>query len=348
MRTYDVFQQAAGVGVAGKTTTIDLDTSRATRFLMVTVSATMTIAVAVAAAVRNLGSVPSIVDRIRLSESGLDTGIGDLRLFGFASDYLKGQVGSRVRQTSLAVGATNLIERILIPFERVQAALPKETRYRVRDPGNRFQLNFDIDPLPDQRILTPGGGGSTQVFSNIALNVRQYTAEPNDADLPVFAPRWREQIVQVPGASAALRHELDVGSDHIRGITIAQETVTTGLVTDIIKNFQLRNDREIFIGESGLVSWPEYAADKEFFSSGDVFASNGGSMMHLDFQENGRLSNLIGPSNAAGRLRLIFDAQPSASAGASQIRTLLHALTRDVPVSPTGRKVVSPSIPFPV
>lgn len=345
-RSYDLFAQASGVGLAGKTTTIDLDTSRHSRYLAITVSFTETISVAVATAVRNLGSAFAIFDRIRISESGVDTGVGDARLFQFASDFLKGQVGSRVRQTSVAIGATNVIERMIIPFERIAQAIGSETRYRVRNPGNRFQLNFDVNLTPDQRILTPGG--ATLAMTNIVIQVRQYTADANDAQLPLWAPRWREQIVQVPAASTALRHELDIGSDYIRGITIAQETTTTGLVTDALSGVQLRDDKRIFVGETGLVPWAELAADQEFLSNGDVFASNGGSQLHLDFQDRGRLSHVISPAEIAGRLRLIFNAAPSAQAGATQIRTLLHVLTRDVPGVIPGRKVISPTIPFPV
>jgi hypothetical protein len=345
-RSYDLFAQADGALVAGKTTTVDLDTSRHTRYLAITTKLTFTITVAVITAVRNLGSPFAIFDRLRISESGVDTGVGDPRLFGFASDFLKGQAGSRVRQTSTAVAAYNLIERIIIPFERIAQAIGSETRYRVKNPGNRFQLNFDVNATPEQRLATQGG--ATIAVTNGIVSVRQYTADANDAQLPIFAPRWREQIVQVPAASVALRHELDMGSDYLRGITVAQETTTTGLVTDIITSAQLRDDRRIFVGETGLVPWTELASDQEFLSNGDVFASNGGSCLHFDFQDRGRLSHLMSPAEVSGRLRFIFNAAPSASAGASQIRTLLHVLTREVPGTVPGRKVISPAIPYPV
>jgi len=343
-RSYDIFQQASAAGIAGKTAQVDLDSIRHTRYLTVTAQLVFTTTVAVIAAIRNLGNPFSIVDRIRLSESGVDTGVGDPRLFGFASDYLKGQAGSRTRLTSTAIGVYNLIERIVIPFERIAQAIGSESRYRVKNPANRFQLNFDVNATPEQRLATPGG--ATIAVSGIVFQVRQYTAEPNDAQLPLFAPRWREQIVQVPGASAALRHELDMGGDYLRGITIAQETTTTGLVTDAITGVQLRDDRRIFIGESGQVTWAELCADQEFLSNGDVFASNGGSMLHIDFQDRGRLSHLLSPAEISGRLRLLFNAAPSAQPGATQIRTLLHAMTRDVSTSVPNRRVVTPALPF--
>jgi len=83
------FAQADGALVAGKTTTIDLDTSRHTRYLAITTKLTFTISVAVITAIRNLGSPFAIFDRLRISESGVDTGVGDPRLFGYASDWLK-------------------------------------------------------------------------------------------------------------------------------------------------------------------------------------------------------------------------------------------------------------------
>jgi hypothetical protein len=345
-RSYDIFPQATGVGVAGKRTTIDLDTSRHSRYLAVTVSYTMTISVAVITAIRNLGTAWSIFDRLTISESGVDTGVGDPRLFAFASDFLKGQVGTRVRLTSTAIGATNVIERMVIPFERIAQAIGYESRYRVKNPGQRFQLNFDVNAAPESRIATQGG--ATIAITNILINVRQYTADANDAQLPIWAPRWREQIVAVPGTNAALRHELDMGSDYIRGITIAQETTTTGLVTDIITSARLRDDTRIFIGENGLVPWAELAADQEFLSNGDVFASNAGSIVHLDFQDRGRFSHMLSPAEIRGRLRFEFSVNASAQPGNSQIRTLLHVATRDVPGVVPGRKVLAPAIPYPV
>lgn len=345
-RSYDVFAQAAAAGVAGKTATVDLDTSRHSRYLSITTSLTFTTTVAVITAIRNLGSPFAIFDRLRISEAGVDTGVGDPRLFAFASDFLKGQAGSRVRLTSLAIGAYNLTERIIIPFERIAQAIGAETRYRVKNPGNRFQLNFDVNATPEQRLATQGG--ATIAITNMLMQVRQYTADANDAQLPIWAPRWREQIVAVPGTNAQLRHELDMGADYLRGITVAQETTTTGLVTDIITSAQLRDDTRIFVGETGLVPWTELASDQEFISNGDVFSSNGGSMLHFDFQDRGRLSHLLSPAEIHGRLRFIFSVNASAQPGNSQIRTLLHVLTREVPGVIPGRKVIATAIPYPV
>lgn len=346
-RTYDIFAQSDAPLLAGKQAVIDLDTSRHTRFLQLTIKLTLTITVAVATAVRNLGSPFAIFDRLHIQEGGVDTGgVGDPRMFAFASDYLKGQVGTRVRQTAVAIAAYNLVERITIPFERINQALGHETRYRVKNPNSKFQLVFDVNATPEQRLLTPGG--ATLAMTNGILSCRQYTADANDAQLPVYAPRYREQIVQVPAASVALRHELDMGADWLRGITVAQETVTTGLVTDALIGAQLRDDSRIYIGETGLVPWAELAADQESFSNGDVFASNAGSIVHFDFQDRGRLSHMMSPNEVKGRLRLVFNAAPSAQPGATQIKTLLHAMTRDVPGVPKDRRVLTPSIPFPV
>lgn len=349
MRTYNVFQQATGTGLAGKTTSIDLETSFDTRYLMLTLKATVTLGgVGNAAAIRNLGSVAAMYDRIRITESGKDTGVGKLLSFWIASEALRGSAGTFTRQTSLVNGnVANLVERIMIPFERLLDAMPSESRYRVRNPGNRFQIQFDMNAAPETTILTLGAGPSTAAITNATIDVRQYVAESSDSKLPAFAPRWREQILAVSGASASLRHELDIGNDWIAGITVLQETTTTGLVSDIITSFQLRTDSKIYIGESGLVTWADYAADKEWVTSGNVFSLAGGSGIHLDFRESGRKSHMIDPSTAT-KLRFLFNAAPSASAGASQIRTLLHVMSRDESVGANGRRVISPTVGFPV
>lgn len=346
MRNYNIIQATQGVPVAGKPTPIDLETNWDTRFLICTVRAVATISVASATAIRNGGSVLAIFDRVRISESGKDTLIGDPRLLGFASEFLRGAPGTRTRQTVLTVGATNLVERFMIPFERLVQAMPRETRYRVRNKSLKFQLIFETNATPEARLFTVGG--ATVVISAMTIDVRQYVARDNDQVAPIFLPRWTQMDFAVPaGASPDLRAELDIGSDFLAGVTALQETDTTGIVTDILNNVQFRTDERIFIGENGKVKWADLAADQEWVAGGNVFAADNGGIVHFDFRDAGRHTHMIDPGNAL-KLRYMFDAQASASAGTSRIRLLLHRLSRDEAVAAGGRRLVAPEIPYPV
>jgi len=312
--------------------------------VVITARATVTITVAAVTAIRNLGSVFAIFDRLRLNEGGPDTGTGDPRSFAFASEFKRGSAGTSTRLSSTAVGVTNLIERMVIPFEQLQAVL-RETRYRVANPGVRWNLIMDVAADPAARLVTIGG--ATVVVSAISLDVRQYVAGANDALLPVYAPRYRQRELGISGAGTAQEIELDVGRDRLRGLTILQETATTGLVSDIINGFRLIDDEDQYIGEDGTITWSDLAADQEFVSGGNVFAGNNGSIVHLDFAEAGRLSHTLNTPRERN-LRCVFDAQPSvAGAGASRIRILSHLLSRENAVGANGRRVVSLDNPIP-
>jgi hypothetical protein len=345
MRSFNVFQRAAATGmVAGQRARIELDASRDTRYLFLTLSCRVAISVANATSIRNLGSPFAILDMLGLLEGGSVTGQGDPRAFAFASEFLRISAGTHTRLTSPNIATTTITERCVIPFERLYSMVPHETRYRVRNPAAKFDLFVDVNATPAAKLLVVGG--ATVVVDQINLEVQQYVAEPG-ANLPQFAPRWSEQTITVPGTNAKLAQEIEIAGDWIRGITIIQETAAGGLASDIINRAQLRADRKVIIGEDGPVSWSQLAAALEHESGGNVFAANGGSIVHLDFQQGGRLSNILSPFDG-DNLRFVWDVQVSAGgSGSSQIKLLLHRLSRDEEVGTAGRRVIDPELRIP-
>lgn len=345
-RGFNVSQRAPVAGVAGKRIEVKLDAARDSRYLVVTARAKVDISVANATDVRNLGSVFAIFPKIGFDEGGSETGVGRGLAFMGASEYLRGASGTATRLASPNVATTDLVEQIIIPFERLQQVAGYETRYRVREPGLVFSLFLDVDKTPEDRLVTKGG--ATVVVSDIEVSVQQHFTESGDK-LPQLAPRWSEQRLIIAGAGANQEQLIQLSRDYLRGITILPGTVDGGLATDVINGFQLRKDGNagIIIGENGPVDYKEFARAIEFESGGNVFGSAGGSMMHLDFQSGGRLSKLVDPFGE--NLRALWDAQPSGGgAGATEIYLLLHRLSRDEKVYEGGRRVVDPEFTIPV
>lgn len=325
MRTYGITQGEDMAVVAGRRTYVDLEPGRKNRFLLVTINAILTITVAVTT-IQNLGSAAAIFDEMGLDDGGTITAVGDPRSFEFASEFMRGSQGTRTRATALGAGTYNLIERILIPFEYFQAGKPRETQYLNADARKRFRFFMTLNGTASGLAKLVTGGTAT--VTGVTVKVHQHY-DLGEMALPQFAPRWSELVAGVPATNTRQVIELSPGNDWIRGITILQETAAVGLVSDIIRNLQLRFQDEILIGQNGLVDFAQLAAAQEFESGGNVFAANGGSIVHLNFQTHGRLSKIISPYDGSV-LRLVLDATPSLSAGASQVKILLHKLSRDV------------------
>lgn len=330
MRTYGITQTEDMAVVAGRRTYVDLEPGRNNRFLLVTLAATLTITVASVTSILNQGSISALFDELGLDDGGTVTAVGDPRSFEFASEFMRASQGTRVRQTALGVGVYALTERIVIPFEYFFAGKPRETQYLNTDARKKFRFFMTLNGTNSgvAKLVLPGP--ATAVISAVTVKVQQ-AYDLGELALPQFSPRWSELVAAVPVANAAQVIELQPGKDWIRGITILQEGIAGGLVTDIIKRLQLRWQDSFIIGQNGPVDYQQLASMQEFESGGNVFAANAGSIVHLNFQTHGRLTKIISPDDG-NVLRLVLDVAPSvvAGAGSSQIKILLHKLSRDV------------------
>lgn len=295
-------------------------------------------------AIRNRGSVLALFPEIGVAEGGNDKALADARLFGIVSEAFRPSAGTATRLTSLAVGTTKLRETVRIFFENPFSANPRETQFMEHN--IQAALQFFAKYSGDiSRIVDVGTGAAT--LQNPFVRVSQVFDE-DEAALPYFVPQYEVLTAPIALAQAALEIKLGIG-DYIRGLTIMQDTQGIGEVSDIISTLQLRGDKRFWIGADGPCNYEDLARGMEFDVGGSVYASPNGAYLHLNFQEQGRLSKILSPAQDTN-LRLVLGVAPSAAAGAvaSYVRVLVHKLVRDPYVSPTGRTVVNPTLPIPV
>jgi hypothetical protein len=142
--------------------------------------------------------------------------------------------------------------------------------------------------------------------------------------------------MQVNGAVSAQADFIRT-TNLIRQIIVSQE-VGGVEVSDIVNSFALRGDFRDIIGPTPM-DVNDFALDSEYEFGGAVISSNR-AHFGLNFQRYGRLSNTLNPAQDVN-LRFEYNAQPSATAGQSIIRTTLFELVRDPAVT-------AAQIPFPV
>jgi hypothetical protein len=312
--------------------------SVANRFLMCRISATIQISVANATAVRNGGWVAALFSDMGILEAGNPIAAGDPRMFAFASEYYRGGPGTATHLTSPNIGTYNLVQEVMIPFELVNHAVnPRETQLLELDPAAALELYFTQAANNGRdRILTVGG--ATVAITNVTVKVQQYY-DRLEGDLPLFRPSWRQFSQRINGASSEL--EVPVAMSHyLRGFTLLQDS-DEGRQTANINKVGLRGDSGWIIEP---IDWDTFARSREFFSGGNVYAEPSGSMVHYQFQEAGRLKNILSPFQD-NNLRFVMDV-PAPTGTNPHIRVLLHQLERE-PKGKATRRVTVPQDQFP-
>lgn len=307
-----------------------------TSFIDVVGRATVQISVAAATAILNRGSVFALADEIVLDENGTDRSIATGKALRFASEMAAPSALTAKRVTSTAVGTYLLEEMLRIYFAHPLALDPLETAFVERDPRQALNVQVRTNANPAAQLLT--AGGATVAVTNIKWTVIQGFEKPTAQGLqaPLYIPTIRQQTMQVNGAVSAQADYLRT-TNLIRQVVVSQE-VGGVEVADIINSFTLRGDYRDIIGPSAI-DYNDFCLDSEFEFGGAVISSNR-AHMGLNFQRYGRLSNVLNPAQDVN-LRFEYNAQPSATAGQSLIRTTVFELQRD-PL------VTAPDIPFPV
>lgn len=337
------------VPVAGERSTSKLLNGVQTQFVNVRKTARVAITVAPVTAIRNRGSVQALFTEEGIMQGGNIVSLVDPRVTKFVSEASSGSDHTDTRLAAVAVATTTLVEHSRLYFAHPYAANPRETSFVERDPGVDLAYFCTLDPTLNGRNRLVEVGGATVVIDQISVTVQQgYDAE--EGSLPLFLPTARQIVQGVPAANPEL--EVFVRTNNrIRAISILQEATFAGggnaEVTDIINRVVLRGDRGFIIGPE-FMPWDDLAREQEYEFGGDVYASTRGSHVHLNFQQWGRLSKVLDPLRQDLNLRFVFDAQPTAAAGAtaSSIKITLWELERDLYVDPaTGRRVVTPSLP---
>ncbi|HEY6201350.1 MAG TPA: hypothetical protein VI231_22290 [Candidatus Binatia bacterium] len=341
--TFGSRQLAAQAVVAGDRAIATLVAGRSNRWLLITLTATLTITAAVTSIV-GLGSVAQIFDSIGLDMGG-DAVRVDPRHWLAIGEHLSGSKHSATRVTSLSASPVSLVEQLIIPFEYLAGGRPSETRFRENNIALGTNVVYELNGTNNGIARLVRGG--TAALTNITVNVQQYYDDNVIARPPLFRPWWKPLTLNIAAASPEIPLILDL-KDLCRGITIIQDS-DVGMVTDVINKIGLRGSRSSIIGGGSLLNFKEWARGQEYRSGGDVFASPGGGVVHINFQESGRLANCLNPTQDAS-LALYFDAQPTAAAGATQtnIRVLLHLLQRNPQVrAGDGQYITAPDAMMP-
>lgn len=334
---------------AGKRIYFDMQNGRANRYVQLYILATITIAGVPATSIKSNGYVEALFTEMGINEAGTDIIVGDPRGLMFSAEFMLRQSAStRVRLTSVAVGAYNLTSMWRIWFENPQSVNPRETLFLEKSLNQKLRffatLGTDVtgaggSSLSSGRILVAPGGCTVTV----AVEIRpQQLADAGAGSLPLFRPKVDRIDFPVAVVSQYFRCDIPLDSNqYLRGLTIIQDS-GAGLDQTIAQQILLRGDRFEYIGEGQQIGMDPYGRSQEFESGGDVFSTSGFALVHINLQKSGRLSRCFNPAQDTN-LRLIM--QTSAIPAGATLIVLRHMLVRDLYVGSDGRRIVAPDLP---
>lgn len=319
-------------GDQGRRLYLDMENAVQTHRLQFTVEADVQISVGAATAIRNRGSVLAMIDEMGVEEAGGERTVLDGRLAGIIAQAYAPSTLSATRQTALAVATYTLRESISIHYASPISANPAETTFRERNVKRRLQafVKFKTGNLGDNVLQA---GAATLTVTNVRVRIR-HTYDDRSTSRPFYIPTYRQQVAQVASANTDLKEEVKT-EKFLRLVAIQQDS-DVGEVPDIIRAVEFRGDRRHIIGPN-KIAWDDLARDQEEEFGGAVYSPatvppglGQNAYLVLNFQKGGRLSNIINPNDDTN-LRFVFDAAPSAVAGAAngKIRLGIVELEQD-------------------
>lgn len=291
-------------------------------FISLRITGTLTIAGGAATAIRNRGSVAACFDEIGINENGTDRVLARGAALRMLAEGSAPSALTAKRVTGTAAAAYELEEVVRLYFAHPFAVNPRETAFIENDPRQVLEV-FVKQATDAAGRLVEVGGAVTAALTNLRVEVTQ-AYDATEKSLPEYIPTIRQLLVDVPSANSQQVEYLKT-TKLLRAVVISQETTTVGEVDDIINKVALKGDFRDIIGPSPE-SFDQILLDSEYDFGGAVVASNRSHLL-LNFQQHGRLSNVINPAQDAN-LRFEFDCAPSASAGSSKIRITLVELER--------------------
>ena len=352
---FNLNPRSAIAGVAGQRVFSRLINGVQTHYVQLRSTGVVTVTTALTA-VRNKGSIWSAWQFIGLDENGRDRVLIDGRALRALSEAFAINQLSATRLTSTVTGATTLVESARIYFAHPLCAAPAETVFKERDPRQTLQIFAQLASDNGTAEIATGGAISYSTTPSIAI---EHGYDDITGELPIFIPSIRQQVVSVASANAQLTEFIKT-SNFIRGILIQQDDAGAGEVGDIINSFAFRADGDDIYGP-GVITWDDLERGQEFEFGGNVYtffgsptlaggASPGGSpgvglgassYLMMNFQQNGRLANVVSP--ALLNLRFEFNVSTSGAAGTTgnKIRLTILELERVA-------GLVTDRIPFPV
>lgn len=303
-----------------------------------------TINVTVAATrVINRGSILGAFNYVGLNDGGDDIVKIDARSLGFFADLMAPSPRSVTRLGGTGIAATPLAElaRLAFALPIPHAAVPQETVHVQPDAEKQIRFFAELRADGGQGGIVSGGTSNMSVTPQVeGLDVYDDLARMP----PAFVEGTAEDVVTIPAANSALKHEFSLAQFRaLRGI-IVQCDSDQGEVGDIINTMRLKVAGRDIIGPEP-VPWEVLTRSLEAEFGGSVY-SDGVSYgqrayYYVNFQENGRLSNALKANQP--NAQFVLDVQPSAQAGvtASNIRFTYVGLK----VVPGSTK---PTLPFTV
>lgn len=313
-------------------------------YLTVTVEGDLQLTVA-AGVVVNRGSILAAFDRMGIIENGQDRRVLDARIERLYSETRADSALSSVRLASNAIATTHLKETFRVYFADRRQLRPRETAYMVRDPRAEFFFFHQLNAVNNgiAKIIT----GATGTLTNVKVSVVQRYAD-TETDRPFFLPIARQISQQVLAANGALEVPLRPEWP-LRALIIQQDAGFE--VNDIINKIALRGDNREIIGPE-LVEYNQLVRDTEDDYGGAVLSAQNNSVsvfegngcLIIEFAQDGRLNTILNNMQDSN-LRLVFDCQPTVTAGGANstiniaMFMLEHDLTR---VDGAGRPLVDP------
>ncbi len=279
---------------------------------LVRLNVTATIAGGPATAFRNRGSAAALFDRIGRSDNGTDVIQLDTRAAVVMSQLMAAGPQTAVRMTSLANGATNLVEYVMLYDAFPLQINGGETAFLERDPSTDLLAWLEWNGNAN---LILNLGAANCVFTNVSATVIQVYDDRRGIDVPLYRP-WVQRIAQFPVAAAVTEQLIRLPTQRtLRGLLIQQDS-NIGEVSDILTSFYLMSDTRRLIGPTQIVTADLQRMNESAFGG---FADTngpgvGGAYAYLDFQPGGRLAQCLAPDQTPN-LGIYFTGLPSVTAG---------------------------------
>jgi hypothetical protein len=263
----------------------------------------------------NRGSVLGAFNYIGLQDGGDDVVKIDARTLGFFADLMAPSPLTVKRLTGTGVAATTLAElkRFAFALPIPHAAIPQETVYVQADPDKKMRLFAELRSDGGQVGLVSGGVSAMTVVPQLEALDRydDLTTKP-----PALIEGVEEETVPISAASTAKKYPFSLaGFRALRGIIIQCDS-DQGEVGDVVNALKLKVAGRDVIGPT-MVPWELLTRTMEADYGGSVYADGTSygqrAYLYVDFQENGRLSNVLPASLPNAEFTL--DVQPSAQAG---------------------------------
>lgn len=277
----------------------------------------------------NRGSILGAWNYVGLNDGGDDVIKIDARTLGFVTDLLIPSARSTTRLGGTGTGTTALIESVRLhygwplPFQ----AVPAETVHIQKNVENKIRYFGELRGDGGAPGILSGGTKTMSVAPTISI-VETY--DDLSTDKPKFIPEITQDVITVSSSNTALRYDVTVNEDALRGIVIQQDS-NLGEVGDILSALKLT------IGGRTVIGPPQATLDNllrgmELTHGGGVYATGTGfgqsSYLFIGFEENARLSNV--QSAKVSNFRFEFNVAPSGQSGvtSSSLRLTFLGLNR--------------------